>query len=235
MEKPFSLGAPASLRENTSLAFLLLSLCAPAKRGIQSVLSFLGRSVGTLILAPISRLFILFSFLLPLLFAVSGCAPSTKHLPAVDNFQVERYMGRWYEIARFPHRFEKGLTNVTATYTLMDDSTVNVVNTGYLPEEQKWKDATGKAVFVDSPKRAHLKVTFFWPFSGAYKVLALDHAEYRYALVTSSTYDYLWILARSPRLDENTYDRLVGEAEKFGFDTSQLNRVDQRMHLSDKK
>ena len=166
-------------------------------------------------------------------FLVGGCAQSTKNLSVVDNFEAQRYMGVWYEIARFPHRFENGLTNVTATYSFIDDTTVEVINRGYSAEKGTWKEATGKARFADSPDRGFLKVTFFWPFSGAYKVLVLDQANYGYALVTSSNYGYLWILARSPKLDEIIYQALVNHAEEYGFDTTKLIQVDQSMHIED--
>lgn len=162
-----------------------------------------------------------------ILVALSGCGPSTRHLEAVDDFDIERYVGQWYEIARFPHRFERGLTDVTATYTLLDNGMIQVLNRGYSPDDNEWKQVVGKAEFIDSPHVGHLEVTFFWPFRGDYKILELDREHYSYALVTSSTYDYLWILARTPTLDESTHAALVSRAGELGFDTSRLKAVDQ--------
>jgi len=156
-----------------------------------------------------------------------GCARSTRSLAPVSGFDGEKYMGVWYEIGRFPHFFERGLTSVTAEYTLLDDGTIRVVNRGYNSERGKWKTATARARFKGDRKSGWLKVTFFPPFSADYKILALDDPGYTHAVVTSGTFDYLWILSRSPEMDEAVYSGLVRFAESSGFDVSRLERVDQ--------
>ncbi len=149
-----------------------------------------------------------------------GCR-STAHLKPVQNFDAERYMDKWHEIARLPHSFEEGLEQVTAEYRILDSGKVEVVNRGYDTEAEKWKEARATAKFTQSPDIGELRVTFFWPFSGLYKVIRLD-PDYRYAVVTSSTYDYLWILAREPVLPEETTRELVNWAGSLGFETYKL-------------
>ena len=154
-----------------------------------------------------------------------GCAQSTKHLPAVRGFSMERYAGKWYEIARFPHRFERGLAAVTAEYTPQDDGRIMVVNVGFDPAAGKWKSVTGHARPVGNPNVGELKVTFLWPFSGTYKILALDRRDYSFALVTGDTYDYLWILGRTPVLPPATIAALTRWAKTLGFDVNRLQFV----------
>ena len=159
---------------------------------------------------------------------LSGCAGNgTNKLPAVSGFDAGRYAGTWYEIARFPQIFERGLTCVTAEYTAQPDGSIRVVNRGYSPVKKKWKSATARAVFPGARDTGLLRVTFFWPFSAAYKVIKLDEKEYGWAVVTSSTYDYLWILARTPQLPSETYDALVKFAADSGFDTACIEKVEQ--------
>jgi apolipoprotein D and lipocalin family protein len=144
----------------------------------------------------------------------------------VSGFQAERYLGKWYEIARLDHSFERGLSRVTAEYTARADGGLEVLNRGYLADSNTWKEARGKAYFVDGEDRGHLKVSFFGPFYGSYVIFELDAAEYRYALVSGPNKSYLWLLARSPTLDTATRDRLVARAAALGFDTGQLIFVD---------
>lgn len=153
----------------------------------------------------------------------AGCAISLPSgVKAVENFDIDRYQGKWYEIARLDHSFERGLDNVSATYTLRKDGGVDVVNRGFDREKGRWKEATGRAYFVDKPTTGRLKVSFFRPFYGGYNVIALDHNDYRYALVCGPDRSYLWILAREKQLDESTRDALVEKAKKLGFDTGAL-------------
>ncbi|GFO68746.1 hypothetical protein GMLC_23250 [Geomonas limicola] len=143
----------------------------------------------------------------------------------VRNFQVERYLGTWYEVARLDHRFERGLSNVTAEYTLRPDGTLRVVNRGYSEREGRWKEAVGKAYLAGAPDQGYLKVSFFGPFYGAYLVLDLDHEQYRYALIAGPNTEYLWILSRTPYLAVPVLERLVGRAAALGFATRELIRV----------
>ena len=152
----------------------------------------------------------------------------TKDIPAVRDFDVNRYLGKWYEIARLPHWFEKDLVNVTATYELNKDGTIKVINAGYKKtSEGKHKVAVGKAWIPDPGEAARLRVRFFWPFSADYKIIRLDNENYSYSLVTSSTKKYLWILSRTPELSESIYSELVDFAAKKGYEAERLIKVQQ--------
>jgi apolipoprotein D and lipocalin family protein len=168
-------------------------------------------------------LFILFSSLL-----FVGCGPNTKHIPVVSPFEVERYEGKWYEIARLPHSFENGLSNVTATYT-QEDGYIEVINRGYHDKKEKWKEARAKGKVKGDGNSGDLSVTFFWPFSAQYKVIALDQENYQWAVVTSHTSKYYWILSRTPEMDDDLYNDLVKQAEDWGFETEKLVVVPQEM------
>jgi len=157
---------------------------------------------------------------------LAGCAGVPKGLHPVGGFELERYLGRWYEIARLNHSFERGLTNVSAEYRLLPDGRVEVVNRGFDPAKNAWHDARGVARFQGARDVGGLEVSFFGPFYGAYNVLVLD-ADYRYALVAGPNRDYLWILAREPQLDRATLDTLVARAKGWGFASDALIYVDQ--------
>jgi len=153
---------------------------------------------------------------------VVSCVGIPDGVKPVDPFQVERYLGKWHEIARLDHSFERGLTHVTAEYSVREDGGVRVLNRGYLAKESKWKEAEGKAYFVNHPNQGFLKVSFFGPFYGSYVILELDQQNYSYALVCGPDKSYLWILARDPRLDEEIKKRLIAKAAASGFDTNKL-------------
>ena len=161
-------------------------------------------------------------FLLSLSLLLSSCVRIPEGVQPVDNFKLERYLGTWYEIARLDHSFERGLTRVTAEYSLREDGRVRVVNRGYSLTEQRWKEAEGTASFVTAPDQGYLKVSFFGPFYGSYIVLALDQEQYRHALVCGPNRSYLWILARTPVLDKAIIESLVAKATALGFDTGKL-------------
>jgi apolipoprotein D and lipocalin family protein len=154
--------------------------------------------------------------------SLSGCVGIPDNATAVRNFELERYLGTWYEIARLDHRFERGLSRVRAEYSMRDDGGVRVINTGYNQQDGEWDRAEGKAYFVDSPDIGRLKVAFYGPLYGAYNIVALDEEHYTYSLVISSNTSYLWILARQPTLDSETLDQLVEIARELGFDTGAL-------------
>ena len=162
-----------------------------------------------------------------LLLAVSGCMGMPQGVRPVDGFELNRYLGTWYEIARLDHSFERGLTRVTAEYSLRDDGGVRVLNRGYSPTEGSWKAAEGKAYFVDGEDIAYLKVSFFGPFYGSYVVFELDPDEYRYAFVSGPDTSYLWLLARTPTVDAEVTHRFVERAAELGFDTDALIFVEQ--------
>ncbi|HEX5787929.1 MAG TPA: lipocalin family protein [Woeseiaceae bacterium] len=152
---------------------------------------------------------------------LSGCVGIPDGVTAVTGFDPERYLGTWYEIARLDHRFERGLSDVTATYSRRDDGGLAVVNRGYNTSAGEWEEAVGKAYFVAEPDVARLKVSFFGPFYGAYNVVRLGDA-YDWSMVVGPDRSYLWILARQPTLDPATRDRLVRTAAELGFAVDEL-------------
>ena len=155
-----------------------------------------------------------------------GCTGIPKDVKAIEPFDVRRYEGTWYEIARLPNSFEKGLEKVTAEYKPRSDGGIEVINRGYDPAKGKWRQATGKAYFVVSPGVARLKVSFFGPFYGAYNVIDLD-PEYRVSLVCGQDHKCLWILSRTPTLAQEKVDALLKKAKDAGFDTSKMTFVKQ--------
>jgi len=157
---------------------------------------------------------------LPLL--LTSCTGIKSNIEAVYNFDVTQYQGKWYEIARLDHTFERGLTNVSATYTLREDGGIDVLNRGFDKHRNSWKHAKGRAYFLKEKTVGRLKVTFFWPFYGAYNVIALDHENYSYALVCSSNKSYLWFLARDKTLDNSIVDKLLSNADNLGFEVDKL-------------
>jgi apolipoprotein D and lipocalin family protein len=153
---------------------------------------------------------------------VAGCTGMPRDVTPVSDFDVDRYLGEWYEIARLDHSFERGLEKITAQYSLKPDGGLSVVNRGFDTARGQWREAEGKAYFIDDPQTGRLKVSFFGPFYGSYNIIRLDREGYRYALVCGPDTSYLWILARSPELDQAVVDELVNYAADLGFDTSQL-------------
>ena len=162
---------------------------------------------------------------LPVLNACSTQPPAG--MTPVSPFQIERYLGKWYEIARLDHSFERGLSDVSATYRLQDDGSVQVVNRGFDGKQNKWREAVGRALFTGDPTRASLKVSFFGPFYGGYHVIALDQKDYRWAMVVGPDRDYLWILARDKQLPADLRERLLSQAKAQGIDTDRLIWVSQ--------
>ena len=145
----------------------------------------------------------------------------------VEELDIDRYLGTWYEIARFPHSFEKNLVGVTATYSLRKDGKIRVLNQGYKGSLQgKLSSAEGKAKIPDPENPARLKVSFFLFFYGDYYVLELD-SDYQWAMIGSSSPKYFWILSRTPQMDEQVFQSLLEKARGRGYDLEQLIRVDQ--------
>jgi len=164
--------------------------------------------------------------LIVLVLLFTGCVGIPENVKPVDHFRLEKYLGKWYEIARLDHSFERGLTRVTADYSLRDDGGVRVLNRGYSEKEKTWKEAEGKAYFVQGTDQGYLKVSFFGPFYGSYVVFELDHENYQYSLVCGPNKSYLWILARNPEIEKDLKDILIAKATTLGFDTSKLIFVD---------
>ena len=148
-------------------------------------------------------------------------------LQAVSPFDIQRYLGQWYEIARLDHAFERGMSDVNASYQLAADGSVTVVNRGYDVQRQTWKEAIGRAVFVGDRNTGSLKVSFFGPFYGGYHVIALDQQDYRWALVAGPDRDYLWLLSRSKTLPAEVREQLLSKARALGFATDKLIWVAQ--------
>ena len=168
----------------------------------------------------------LFSLCALWLSACSTSPPAGIH--PVTPFELNRYLGQWYEIARLDHSFERGMSDVSATYELQGDGSVKVINRGYDTRRQAWKEAVGRAVFVGDPAVGSLKVSFFGPFYGGYHILALDPENYRWSLVAGPDRDYLWILAREQTLPPEILDSLLARARALGFPVDQLIRVEHR-------
>lgn len=172
-----------------------------------------------------------FGLWIALLVWLGGCSAGHKsQWPVVQNFELSSYLGTWYEIARLDHRFERGLSDVTAQYQLhpSEAGRVVVINRGFDAKQNTWRQAEGKAYLTGAPNQGQLKVSFFGPFYGAYQILALDAK--RYALVAGPNRDYLWILARQPGLDAELRQSLLQQAEALGFDSSQLIWVSHQLN-----
>ena len=168
------------------------------------------------------RLLALFTMLL------GGCTGLPEGVEPVSGFELNRYLGKWYEIARLDHSFERGLSHITAEYSLRDDGGVRVINRGFSASNNEWKQAEGKAYFVRGESEGYLKVSFFGPFYGSYIIFELDREQYRYAFVSGPDKSYLWLLARTPQVPDELIERFVAKAKTLGFDTSSLIFANQR-------
>ena len=151
----------------------------------------------------------------------TSCSNIPEGVVAIKPFDKAKYLGKWYEIARFDFKFERNLNNTTAQYTLNENGTIKVVNRGYNYKNKKWEEATGVAKFVGGSDVAMLKVSFFRPFYGGYNVIAID-SGYKYALVCGNKLSYLWILSRETTIPEDIKQNYLAIAKKLGFNTSAL-------------
>ncbi len=153
-----------------------------------------------------------------------GCCSMRQSVNLTPSVSVDlpRYLGEWYEIARFDHWFERGMTHTKATYTMREDGDIRVVNAGL--KDGKEKTSVGKAKLTD--QKGHLRVSFFWPFYGDYRILWLDD-DYRHVLVGGDSDEYLWILSRTPEIDQNVRNAILTEAKRRGYDTDKLIWVEQ--------
>ncbi len=173
---------------------------------------------------PTNRIFALLLGVVTL--GSSACSTIPKGAVAVKSFEKEKYLGKWYEIARFDFKFERDLDHTTAEYSLNDNGTIKVLNRGFNTKKNKWSEATGKAKFVGEPTVAMLKVSFFGPFYAGYNVVAIDK-DYKYALVAGSSLKYLWILSREKTLPEDVKKEYLKKAESIGYDISKLLWIKQ--------
>lgn len=155
------------------------------------------------------------------MFGLSSCSTIPKGVIAVKPFDKEKYLGKWYEIARIDFKYERNLNNTTAEYTLNNNGTIRVDNKGYNTKNGEWKQAIGKAKFVGNENIAMLKVSFFGPFYAGYNVIALD-PDYKYALVAGASFKYLWILSRETSIPDEIKNEYLKIAKDFGYNTSDL-------------
>lgn len=179
-----------------------------------------GRQIG----GSTGRLFQV--LILPMI--VCGCTGVPEGISPVKAFDLDRYLGTWYEIARLDHSFERGLNDVSAEYSLREDGGVRVINRGYSVAEGSWKEAEGKAFFAGARDEGYLKVSFFGPFYGSYIVFELDQADYQYAFVAGNSRSYLWFLSRTPTVSEALLEHFIRRAGELGFDTGGLILVEHR-------
>lgn len=162
------------------------------------------------------------------LLGLAGCTSVPEGVTPVTGFESERYLGTWYEIARFDHSFEDGLSRVTATYSKREDGGIRVLNKGYDAATGEWDEAEGKAYFVSDETTGHLKVSFFGPFYASYVIVELDKDNYQYSLVTGPDRSYLWILSRQPTLSQDVLDELLSKAKSLGYATDEFIWVDHK-------
>lgn len=163
---------------------------------------------------------------------LSSCMGVPDDIKVIDSFDANQYLGTWYEIARLDHSFERGLDNVTATYSLRDDGGIKVINRGFNTKTKQLKEAVGKAYFVDpanadKTNTGKLKVSFFGPFYGAYNIIELDKPYYNYVMICGPNKSYFWILSRTPQLSYPIKQHLIAQAKELGFATDKLIYVNQ--------
>lgn len=167
-----------------------------------------------------------------IILVIVSCSKSESQMinnTTIKELDLNRYLGTWYEIARFPHKFEKGMAGVTANYSLRDDGKIRVINKGYKNGlNGELSVAEGKAKIPDKLQPGKLKVSFFWIFYGDYYILELG-PNYEYVMIGSSSPKYFWILSRTPQMDEVTYNMLLDNARKRGYNLDQLEKVQQKI------
>ena len=162
-------------------------------------------------------------FFIPIL--ISACVNIPENVSPVTGFDIDQYLGTWYEIARLDHSFERGLERVTAEYSFRDDGGIKVVNKGFDSQKKRWKEAIGKAYFVGDSNLGSLKVSFWGPFYSSYNIIDLDKKKYSYSLVCGPNKSYLWILAREPHMEESLKFELINRAKALGFETHKMIHV----------
>ena len=155
-----------------------------------------------------------------------SCVEIPEGVKPVQNFNLDRYLGTWYEIARLNHRFEVGFKSVSVEYSRNDNGSIAVKNRGYIVRRREWRDAEAKASFVGDPTVGHLKVSYIPLLYDSYLIFGLDE-EYQHAFVCGDDTDHLWLLARTKVVDEEVIDDFVNKAQGLGFDTDELIFVQQ--------
>lgn len=165
--------------------------------------------------------------ILLLLLGLIGCSSNYPPLEVVPYVDLNKYIGKWYEIASFPQSFQAGCNCSTAEYTISEDGYIKVINSCRLDSANgKLKQAEGKAFVIEGTNNAKLKVQFFWPFKGDYWIIDLA-SDYSYAVVGHPSREYLWILSRTPKMDENIYKSILSKIAEKGFELKKLNRTNQ--------
>ena len=162
-----------------------------------------------------------------LLLLLSGCGGYPKNVSPIQQFDLDRYLGKWYEIARLDHSFERDLQQVSAVYTSLGNGEVKVVNRGFSTTENEWSEAVGKAFVAGKEDEGYLKVSFFGPFYSSYVVFGIDEAHYQYAYVSGPNHNYLWLLSRTKAVEQEVITGFVETAKELGFDTEKLIYVKQ--------
>lgn len=152
---------------------------------------------------------------------LNACAVMPGGAKPITSFQKEKYLGKWYEIARLDFKFEKDLNNTTANYSVNEDGSIRVQNRGFNYKTKEWKEAIGKAKFREDDTIAKLKVSFFGPFYASYNVIALDE-DYKYALICGKNLDYLWILSREKTIPEEIKQSYLKIASDLGYNVNDL-------------
>lgn len=158
---------------------------------------------------------------------LTGCLGYPDAVKPVMDFELNNYLGKWYEIARLDHSFERGLEKVTAEYALLEEGGVKVTNRGFSSKKNKWKEAIGKAFFVRGANEGHLKVSFFGPFYSSYVIFELDKEKYQYAFVSGYNNSYLWLLSRTPKVSDKVKAKFEKDSKALGFEMNDLVWVTQ--------
>jgi apolipoprotein D and lipocalin family protein len=153
---------------------------------------------------------------------LAGCLGYPNKVKPVKGFDLEKYLGKWYEIARLDHSFERNLEQISAEYSVREDGGVWVKNRGFSIKKNKWEEIVGKAYFVNEPDEGYLKVSFFGPFYGSYVIFELDKNDYQYAFVTGPNKSYLWFLSRTPTVHYSLKEKFQKRAKALGFKTEEL-------------
>jgi len=152
---------------------------------------------------------------------LGSCTSIPEGAIPVTGFEKEKYLGKWYEIARMDFKFERNLNNTTAEYAVREDGLISVLNKGYNYLTDEWQEAIGKAKFVKGEDVGQLKVSFFGPFYGGYNIIGLTE-DYQYALVAGGNLDLLWILGRETNIPEDVKEAFIEIAEEIGYHTDDL-------------
>ena len=167
------------------------------------------------------------ALILSLCFALSACGGKPVAVTPISDFQADRYLGTWYEVARLDHSFERGLSHVTATYSKREDGLIRVENRGLNAKKDSYKDAIGRAKFAADEKTGHLKVSFFGPFFGDYIIFDLDKQDYSYAYVSGGKDSYLWLLSRTPNVTDAVRQDFITQSKALGYSVDDLIWVEQ--------